>query len=71
MRSWFSSRPPAANCFEGKHARPGEPPGVPTLLETVPLARHPGPMLGSAEALQESVDVGEQQRLVEELVDPG
>ena len=59
------------NPVRREDARACEPPGVPTLLEPVPLARHPGPMLGSAEALQESVHVGEQQRLAEELVDPG
>ena len=52
------------------HTCPGEPPGVPTLLETVPF-QGSRPLLGSAKALEESVDVGEQQRLAEELLDPG
>ena len=33
-----------------------------------PRLRH---VLGSGEGLEESVDVGEQQRLADELVDPG
>jgi hypothetical protein len=37
----------------------------------LPESGHSDPVLGSAEGLQESVDVGEQQRFAEELVDPG
>jgi hypothetical protein len=32
---------------------------------------HPDPVFGSAEGLQQCVDVGEQQRVSEKFVDPG